>query len=113
LHRTKGDKRPEAEARDLRLDPGRRGLRACGAFLDAFKCREQTNRSLVHCCPMPIDHEPLATFWRARSGDYFHFALNHLRQLPTVATTVGMALALEVIEQMLKNFKPTLNPLTS
>ena len=75
---------------------------ACGALLDALKCREQTNRSAAHCWPTPINHEPLASSATARELSYFTFAINHLPKLNTIATTAGMALALWIIEQMLK-----------
>jgi hypothetical protein len=39
---------------------------------------------------------------RIRSGSYFNFVFNDLLQLRTVVTPVGMALALLLIEQVLK-----------
>jgi hypothetical protein len=60
VQRTIDDGHPEVGAHGEALDRGRMDC-ACGVLGDGFKCREQTNRFLAHCCPAPINHAPLAT----------------------------------------------------
>jgi len=71
---------------------------------DAFKCRWPTNRCLAHCCSRSITRVPWR-FERIRSGNslqLFSLFIQSVAQALRCPGTVGTALALLLIEQMLK-----------